>query len=148
MSSLSHEFQGFLESMIRQRTLKNVIRATGVGLHTGRKIRLTLSPAPVDHGIVFRRIDLDPPVAIKAHAEMVGDTTLSTSLGTGDVRVSTVEHLLSPGVFGQGMIRQRSNTQECDSCDWRWLAHWSVILLGSCLECPAYPTNSRGFWKV
>ena len=81
--------------MIRQRTLKNVIRATGVGLHTGRKIRLTLSPAPVDHGIVFRRIDLDPPVAIKAHAEMVGDTTLSTSLGTGDVRVSTVEHLLS-----------------------------------------------------
>jgi len=81
--------------MIRQRTLKNVIRATGVGLHTGQKIRLTLSPAPVDHGIVFRRVDLDPAVEIVAHAHQVGDTTLSTSLGTGDVRVSTVEHLLS-----------------------------------------------------
>jgi UDP-3-O-[3-hydroxymyristoyl] N-acetylglucosamine deacetylase len=81
--------------MIRQRTLKNVIRATGVGLHTGQKIRLTLSPAPVDHGIVFRRVDLDPVVEILAHAHQVGDTTLSTSLGTGDVRVSTVEHLLS-----------------------------------------------------
>ncbi|MEQ9210276.1 MAG: UDP-3-O-acyl-N-acetylglucosamine deacetylase, partial [Pseudomonadales bacterium] len=81
--------------MIRQRTLKNVIRATGVGLHTGQKIRLTLSPAPIDHGIVFRRVDLDPIVEIVAHAHQVGDTTLSTSLGTGDVRVSTVEHLLS-----------------------------------------------------
>ena len=65
--------------MIRQRTLKNVIRATGVGLHTGQKIRLTLSPAPIDHGIVFRRVDLDPIVEIDAHAENVGDTTLSTT---------------------------------------------------------------------
>ena len=81
--------------MIRQRTLKNVIRATGVGLHTGKKIRLTLSPAPVDHGIVFRRVDLDPIVSIDAFAENVGDTMLSTSLGEGDERVSTVEHLLS-----------------------------------------------------
>ena len=81
--------------MIRQRTLKNVIRATGVGLHTGQKIRLTLSPAPVDHGIVFRRVDLDPVVEIKALAHNVGDTMLSTSLGTSDVKVSTVEHLLS-----------------------------------------------------
>jgi len=81
--------------MIRQRTLKNVIRATGVGLHTGQKIRLTLSPAPIDHGIVFRRVDVDPIVEIIASAENVGDTTLSTSLGATDVRVSTVEHLLS-----------------------------------------------------
>ena len=81
--------------MIRQRTLKNVIRATGVGLHTGKKIRLTLSPAPVDHGIVFRRIDLDPIVSIDAYAENVGDTMLSTSLGEGEAQVSTVEHLLS-----------------------------------------------------
>ena len=81
--------------MIRQRTLKNVIRATGVGLHTGEKIRLTLSPAPIDHGIMFRRVDLDPAVEIIANAENVGDTTLSTSPGTTDVRVSTVEHLLS-----------------------------------------------------
>ncbi len=81
--------------MIRQRTLKNVIRATGVGLHTGEKIYLTLRPAPVDAGIVFRRIDLDPVVEIAARAENVGDTRLSTTLNNGDVRISTVEHLLS-----------------------------------------------------
>ena len=81
--------------MLKQRTLKNTIRATGVGLHTGEKIYLTLHPAPVDHGIVFRRTDLDPAVEIKACAENVGDTTLSTTLMNGDVRVSTVEHLLS-----------------------------------------------------
>ncbi len=81
--------------MIRQRTLKNTIRATGVGLHTGDKIYLTLKPAPVDTGIVFRRVDLNPPVDIPARAENVGDTTLSTTLTKGDVRVSTVEHLLS-----------------------------------------------------
>jgi len=82
-------------AMIRQRTLRNVIRATGVGLHTGQKIKLAFSPAPVDHGIVFRRVDLDPVVSIRAHAEMVGSTALSTSLGTGDACISTVEHLLS-----------------------------------------------------
>ena len=81
--------------MIRQRTLKNAIRATGVGLHTGQKVYLTLLPAPVDTGIVFRRTDLDPAVEIEAKAENVGDTTLSTTLMKGDVRVSTVEHLLS-----------------------------------------------------
>lgn len=81
--------------MIKQRTLRNEIRATGVGLHTGQKVYLTLKPAPVDSGIVFRRVDLDPVVEIKALAENVGDTTLSTTLVKGDVRVSTVEHLLS-----------------------------------------------------
>lgn len=81
--------------MIKQRTLRNAIRATGVGLHTGEKVYLTLAPAPVDTGIVFRRTDLDPPVEIAARAENVGDTTLSTTLVSGDVRVSTVEHLLS-----------------------------------------------------
>lgn len=81
--------------MIKQRTLNNVIRATGVGLHTGEKVYLTLKPAPVDTGIVFRRTDLDPIVEIKATAVNVGDTTLSTSLVNGEARVSTVEHLLS-----------------------------------------------------
>ncbi len=81
--------------MIRQRTLNNTIRATGVGLHTGEKVYLTLLPAEPDTGIIFRRTDLDPPVDIKATADNVGDTTLSTTLITGDVRVSTVEHLLS-----------------------------------------------------
>jgi len=81
--------------MIRQRTLKNVIRATGVGLHTGEKIYLTLRPAPVDTGIVFCRVDLDDVVQIPARPENVGDTRLSTTLVNGDVRISTVEHLLS-----------------------------------------------------
>ena len=81
--------------MIHQRTLKNVIRATGVGLHTGEKVFLTLRPAAPNTGIVFRRVDLDDPVEIKAHPENVGDTTLSTTLVRDGVRVSTVEHLLS-----------------------------------------------------
>ncbi|NIP73404.1 MAG: UDP-3-O-acyl-N-acetylglucosamine deacetylase [Gammaproteobacteria bacterium] len=81
--------------MIRQRTLKNVIRATGVGLHTGKKVYLTLRPAQVDTGIVFRRVDLPEPVEIKASPENVGDTRLSTTLVKGNVRISTVEHLLS-----------------------------------------------------
>ncbi|MEC8426837.1 MAG: UDP-3-O-acyl-N-acetylglucosamine deacetylase [Pseudomonadota bacterium] len=88
--------------MIKQRTLKNAIRATGVGLHTGDKVYLTLLPAPIDTGIVFRRVDLDPVVEIKATAENVGDTTLSTSLMKDDVRVSTVEHLLS-AMAGMGI---------------------------------------------
>jgi len=81
--------------MIRQRTLKNVIRATGVGLHTGEKIYLTLRPAAVDTGIVFRRIDLDVPVDIPARPEFVGDTQLCTTVCRDDTRISTVEHLLS-----------------------------------------------------
>ena len=81
--------------MIRQRTLKNAIRATGVGLHTGEKVYITLHPSEPDSGIVFRRTDLNPAVEIPARAENVGDTTLSTTLIKDDVRVSTVEHLLS-----------------------------------------------------
>jgi UDP-3-O-[3-hydroxymyristoyl] N-acetylglucosamine deacetylase len=81
--------------MIKQRTLKNVIRATGVGLHTGEKVYLTLRPAAVDNGIVFRRVDLDPVVEIPARPEYVGDTRLSTALRNGKVTVSTVEHLMS-----------------------------------------------------
>ena len=81
--------------MIRQRTLKNSIRATGVGLHTGEKVFLTLRPAPPNTGIRFCRVDLDPIVEIAAHPENVGDTVLSTCLVRDGVRVSTVEHLLS-----------------------------------------------------
>lgn len=81
--------------MIRQRTLKNAIRVTGVGLHTGEKITLTLRPAAVNTGIIFRRVDLPRPVDIKACASNVIDTKLSTTLGQDGVRVSTVEHLLS-----------------------------------------------------
>lgn len=72
-----------------------MIRATGVGLHTGEKVYLTLRPAPIDTGIIFRRVDMDPPVQIEAHAEHVGDTMLSTSLAQDNASISTVEHLLS-----------------------------------------------------
>ncbi len=84
-----------ITSNYRQRTLKNVIRATGVGLHTGQKVFLTLRPAPENTGVVFRRTDLTTPVEIKAHPDSVGDTSLSTTLVKDGVRISTVEHLLS-----------------------------------------------------
>ncbi len=81
--------------MIRQKTLKNVIRATGIGLHTGEKVYLTLRPAPVDTGIVFVRSDLDEVVEIKALNESVVDTTLATTIGCGAAQISTVEHVLA-----------------------------------------------------
>jgi len=81
--------------MLAQRTLSNSIKAFGIGLHSGEPITLKLLPAPPDTGIIFRRVDLDPVVEIKARAENVGDTTMSTSLTWKDVKISTVEHLLS-----------------------------------------------------
>ena len=81
--------------MVRQRTLKNVIRATGVGLHSGQKVYMTLRPAAPDTGIMFRRTDFNRPVEIKAQAELVGDTSLCTALVQGGVQIKTVEHLLS-----------------------------------------------------
>ncbi len=81
--------------MIKQRTLKNVIRATGVGLHTGEKVYLTLRPAPPDSGVLFRRVDLDPSVDVPARPENVTDTRLSTTLERDGVKISTVEHLMS-----------------------------------------------------
>ncbi len=81
--------------MIKQRTLKNIIRATGVGLHTGEKVYMTLRPAAPNTGIVFSRVDLPQPVEIKAGPYQVGDTRLSSCLERGGVRVSTVEHLMS-----------------------------------------------------
>jgi len=81
--------------MLKQRTLKNSIRATGVGLHTGKKVLMVLRPAPANHGIWFRRTDLDRPVDIPARAESVGDTTLGTTIVRDGAKVSTIEHLLS-----------------------------------------------------
>jgi len=89
-------------TLIKQRTLKNVIRAMGVGLHTGKKVYLTLRPAAIDSGIRFRRIDLEDPVEILARPEKVGDTNLSTTLVDEGVRISTVEHLLS-AIAGLGI---------------------------------------------
>ncbi|HET8729863.1 MAG TPA: UDP-3-O-acyl-N-acetylglucosamine deacetylase [Moraxellaceae bacterium] len=81
--------------MLRQRTVKQAIRASGIGLHSGAKIFLTLRPGAVDSGIVFRRTDLEPAVDLPAQALMVKDTTMATSLVQGNVRLSTIEHLMS-----------------------------------------------------
>ncbi|HEY6642305.1 UDP-3-O-acyl-N-acetylglucosamine deacetylase [Povalibacter sp.] len=81
--------------MLRQRTLKNSIRATGVGLHSGKKVLMVVKPAPPDTGVIFRRTDLDPVIDVPACAENVGETTLGTTLIKGDSRVSTIEHLMS-----------------------------------------------------
>jgi UDP-3-O-[3-hydroxymyristoyl] N-acetylglucosamine deacetylase len=82
-------------AMLKQRTLKSLVKTTGVGLHTGARVDLTLRPAAVDTGIVFQRVDLAVPVSIPADARNVGDTRLSTSLALDGARVSTVEHLMS-----------------------------------------------------
>jgi UDP-3-O-[3-hydroxymyristoyl] N-acetylglucosamine deacetylase len=81
--------------MLRQRTLKSLVSASGVGLHTGQKVRITLRPAPVDTGVVFRRVDLASPVDIPARAELVGEARLASTLIKGDVKIHTVEHLMS-----------------------------------------------------
>ena len=81
--------------MVKQKTLKTVIRATGIGLHTGEKVYLTLRPAPIDTGVVFVRTDLSPVVEIKASNEAVVDTRLATTIGVGDAKISTVEHVLA-----------------------------------------------------
>ena len=81
--------------MVKQRTLKKSVQATGVGLHTGERVDMTLRPAPVNSGIVFRRVDLSPVVEIRAEAHAVHDTRLSTCLEAGGVRVATIEHLMS-----------------------------------------------------
>jgi UDP-3-O-[3-hydroxymyristoyl] N-acetylglucosamine deacetylase len=81
--------------MLKQRTLQESIKSTGVGLHSGNKVMMMLSPAPADTGIVFRRTDLSPVQDIPARADWVDETSLSTNLGSGEARVATVEHLLS-----------------------------------------------------
>jgi UDP-3-O-[3-hydroxymyristoyl] N-acetylglucosamine deacetylase len=81
--------------MLRQRTLKSLVSAAGVGLHTGQKVRITLRPAPPDTGVVFRRIDLPSPVDIPARADLVGETRLSSCLVREGVKIYTVEHLMS-----------------------------------------------------
>ncbi|GAA4342502.1 UDP-3-O-acyl-N-acetylglucosamine deacetylase [Pigmentiphaga soli] len=81
--------------MLRQRTIHSLTRTTGVGLHSGRRVELTLRPAAPDTGIVFHRIDLAEPVDLPASALDVGDTRMASVLQKGNVRVSTVEHLMS-----------------------------------------------------
>jgi UDP-3-O-[3-hydroxymyristoyl] N-acetylglucosamine deacetylase len=81
--------------MLKQRTLKTTIKATGVGLHTGARVEIALRPAAPDTGVVFHRVDLDPPVSIPADASHVGDTRLSSTLKRDRASISTVEHLMS-----------------------------------------------------
>jgi UDP-3-O-[3-hydroxymyristoyl] N-acetylglucosamine deacetylase len=88
--------------MIRQRTLKSPIRTSGIGLHGGRKVFISILPAPVNHGIVFRRVDLAPSVDIPASALLIGETTLCSTLVRDGVKVATVEHIMS-ALAGMGI---------------------------------------------
>lgn len=81
--------------MLRQRTLAQTVSAKGIGLHSGVPVHLSLKPAPADHGIVFRRMDVDPPHDIRSRAGAVGDTRMASTISDGDVKVATVEHLMS-----------------------------------------------------
>jgi UDP-3-O-[3-hydroxymyristoyl] N-acetylglucosamine deacetylase len=81
--------------MLKQRTLKTLVRATGVGLHSGVKVTMVLRPAPIDTGIVFCRVDLDPPVDLPARPNGVGDTRMASTLQQGEAKLSTIEHLMS-----------------------------------------------------
>ena len=81
--------------MLKQRTIKSLVKTVGIGLHSGRKVTLTLRPAPVDAGIVFTRVDLPEPVEIPVAASAIGDTRLASVLQKNGARVSTVEHLMS-----------------------------------------------------
>ena len=88
--------------MIKQRTIKSITHATGVGLHSGQKVYMTLRPAAINTGIVFTRTDLPAPASVKAEAHRVGDTRLSTCLEENGVRVATIEHLMS-AIAGLGI---------------------------------------------
>ena len=81
--------------MVKQRTLKQIARAVGIGLHSGTKVQLASRPAAADTGVVFRRIDVNPPVDIPLMPENVVDTRMATTIGRGDVKVATIEHLMS-----------------------------------------------------
>ena len=81
--------------MFRQRTIKTTMKATGVGLHTGKKVLMTLRPAGINMGIIFRRVDIDPFVDIPADAKSVGETNLGTTLIKNNTKVATIEHLMS-----------------------------------------------------
>ena len=86
---------GYNDRMLKQRTIKNLVKTTGVGLHSGTKVELTLRPAAPDTGILFRRVDLDPVVELPMIATGVGDTRMASTLTKDGAKVSTVEHLLS-----------------------------------------------------
>jgi UDP-3-O-[3-hydroxymyristoyl] N-acetylglucosamine deacetylase len=81
--------------MLRQRTIQQIVKTTGIGLHSGTRVVLSLRPAPADTGIVFRRIDCDPPVDLPVSAMAIGDTRMASTLQVGSVKVSTIEHLMS-----------------------------------------------------
>src|SRR3546814_12538087 len=109
---------------MQQRTIKNVIRATGVGLHSGEKVYLTLRPAPVDTGIMFRRVDVAPAVEIPANAELLSETTLCTGLSRDGAKVQTVEHLMSAL---DGLENGRAAGRE-EGCKYWWYSGVAVSL--------------------
>ncbi len=111
--------------MLKQRTLSSIVKASGIGLHTGEKVQIALRPAAQNTGIIFRRIDLDPVQQIKALAENVIDTTLGTSIGNNNASIMTVEHLLAAFaglgidnvlVVKSGLINSHDSPSSVDLC--------------------------------
>lgn len=88
--------------MVKQRTLNRVVKASGIGLHSGQKVMINFIPHTVDGGIVFRRIDLDPPVDIPANALLIQEAFMCSNLVTGDIKVGTIEHVMS-AIAGLGI---------------------------------------------
>lgn len=99
--------------MLKQRSLKSSVQLSGVGLHTGKTVTLTLHPAAVNTGIVFRRVDLNPPISIPATTQYVSDTRLNTCLTNGNASISTVEHLLS-ALAGMGIDNAQIDLNGCE----------------------------------
>ncbi len=95
-------FKKKLQSMVKQRTLNRVVKASGIGLHSGQKVMINFIPHTVDGGIVFRRIDLDPPVDIPANALLIQEAFMCSNLVTGDIKVGTIEHVMS-AIAGLGI---------------------------------------------
>ncbi len=124
--------------MIRQRTIREKVSTTGVGLHCGTRVVLTLHPAPVDTGIVFRRVDVEPPVALPANAMGVGDTRMASVLEKDGVRVSTVEHLMSACAgLGIDNLVVDLTAEEIPIMDGSAASFVFLLQQGGCIEQPA-----------
>ena len=124
--------------MYLQRTLKHAVEATGIGVHSGKRVRMRLLPAPAGHGIVFARVDVNPVVNIPISAQAVGDTRMASTLTAGDVRVSTVEHLMS-ACFGLGIdtLRIELDAEEVPIMDGSAATFAYLLESGGLLDLPA-----------
>jgi hypothetical protein len=126
--------------MLKQRTIKSVVKTVGIGLHSGRKVTLTLRPAAPGIGIVFTRVDLDPAVEIPATASAIGDTRLASVLQKDGARVSTVEHLMSACA---GLLPAWASTTSTSMSTRKKSPSWTAARPRSCSCCSRRASRSR-----